>query len=290
MSAVPGATGVAAARNASTIVPGVTFGAASLLALPGDVAGDPLLALIALDGKGRRLGLRNAISQVNSASSQRHAAWEAQKRALREAAQAASEGGFWHDLGKTCCTVARIGAVVASVGAAVATCGAAAPIAALAIAGAVMSTAAFAQSEWHVLEKFDVDAKLAGHIEIGLTVGGAVCGGAAAVGAGLTSAEAASGVQEWVGVGSRIAGGAAGASSAVAGYAHVREGMAAGKVEQRQADAIAWAAREARLGRLIDEILSEINDAEKSHRSAVDHVSRTLDLRGTTLSIAAARV
>ena len=84
-------------------------------------------------------------------------------------------------LGSVCGEVAKAASVVASIAAAVGTCGAATPLAAVAIGGAVLSTAGFLDGETHVLQKLGVDAGTADLVDMGMSLAGV----AGSAGAGL---------------------------------------------------------------------------------------------------------
>src|SRR5688572_21762772 len=90
---------------------------------------------------------------------------------LEKADEEKDKGGVFGKLGGKCSKIAQIAAIAGAVALAVGTGGVGA-VGALAIAGAVMSSAAFAQSETHYMEKwFGADAKTASYITIGLYAG-----------------------------------------------------------------------------------------------------------------------
>ena len=131
---------------------------------------------------------------------------------------------FWEEFEKGAFEVGKWAAVAGSVAVAVASCGSAAPIAALAIVGAVASCAAAADTSFGILERCGVDADIAKWVDVGLSVGGALCSGGAGLAQTLGStAHGISGIVKMAGaaadgVGAASAGAAGGAHIAVAAY------------------------------------------------------------------------
>jgi hypothetical protein len=144
--------------------------------------------------------------------------------AIQQAMQASKDHSFWDSLGDVFGGIAKLAAVVASVAAAVATAGAATPLAAIAIGGAVLSGAAFADGELHILQKLGVDASTAGVIDVCMSIGGAV----GSLGAGVASG--ASGAASALSRGSAAVGGfaqiAKGGTTVEAGAAQARDDQA----------------------------------------------------------------
>jgi hypothetical protein len=203
---------------------------------------------------------------------------------------------FWKDLESGAGEIAKWAAVAGSVALAVASGGAGAPVMALAITGAVLSVAAATDSEAHVLEKCGVDAKTAGWIDVGMSVGGAVCG----AGAGLLAASSSAGVAANAGsatgasslqrgvqtAGTIVDCGAAGAG-AVRGAAHVEVGKFEADGLNAAADVKGAELAQQRIDRLVKLVLDAMSDAYQSGQKSVGDVQNALTTYGRAMTTAA---
>jgi hypothetical protein len=104
------------------------------------------------------------------------------ERSADKAGSAVDTPQFWADLQSGALEVGKWVGVAVSCVLAVASWGAATPIAALAIAGAVLSSAAAADSTFGIMEKLGVDAETASWVNMGMSLTGALCSGGAGIG------------------------------------------------------------------------------------------------------------
>ena len=258
----------------------------SLLPIPQVGTGDPLASLLALETASRGVGLNNAVKQINAMRSQKAAEWQKQKVELQKAMQAHKKRGFWSKLAKICGTIAKIAAVVASVAVAVCSGGAGAPLV-LGVAAATLSTAAFAQSEAHVLEKLGVSGKVAAWAEVGMSLGAVVCSGGASLcasGAALTQ------VQQGVQVGAKIVGVGGGVAAVGQGVSAYQDGQASGLEADAHAEIAASKLVDSHLQQQLLSILDELDENEKSFRRVVSNLNNATNAAGATLALAAGRV
>src|SRR5690349_16520186 len=119
--------------------------------LPPPEMSDPMAAMYAVMLKQRQQTRQGSITQLRGAQHTRRRMIQIRKEKIAAAMKAARKGRFWKKLAKTCFKLAKYAAVAGSIALAVGTAGAATPVAILAISGAAMSTAAFAQSETNYL-------------------------------------------------------------------------------------------------------------------------------------------
>lgn len=215
------------------------------LPAPGSLPDDPLSFLYLFESRDRQLGVEDGSKKLIALQGERHAELRKEQDAIRQAVDAEQQHGFWDGLGDVFGQIAKVAAVVASVAAAVATAGAAAPLAAIAIGGAVLSSAALVDGELHVLQKLGVDAKTAGIVDMGMSIGGAVSSVGAGIAAGARATSAATTVLE--------RGGAvvAGLGQVGKGVSTIEAGCAQARDDQAAADQIASRGRSEHLQRMI---------------------------------------
>jgi hypothetical protein len=287
MSAVHATTPIA---NATTDAPGNTQAASSVPSLLPDpmlgaLAGaDPMSMLYLFESKDQQLGVEAGTSKIAALQSERHQALQQEQQAIQQAADAANHHSFWDSLGSICGEVAKVAAVVASIAAAVVTWGAATPIAALAIAGAVLSTASFADGELHVMQSLGVNTETAGWIDTGMALGGAVL----SFGAGMASgAKVASSTEAIFAKASSVvaAAGVIGksASTIMAGQAQAQSDLAA-------ADAVVAQARSNHAQRIIQTIIDETQNSDEQSRRIMGTISNTKTIQNETTLAAATAV
>lgn len=191
---------------------------------------------------------------------------------------------FMEDLEKGALEVGKWAAVAGSVALAVCSCGAAAPIAALAIVGAVASCAAAADSTFGIMEKLGVDKDTAMWIDVGLSIGGAVCSGGAGIGMALGNS--ASAVNTAVRTGAIIADGAAGASTVVGAAAKMRVAKFDEQAKLAAADVQEAQQTQQRIERRIQALLDTMKDALESHGRGLKRVGEAMtDFNATRVAI-----
>jgi hypothetical protein len=181
------------------------------------IGGDPLSALYLFEAQDENLTVEAGASSVQSLQTERNDALHKEQQAIVNEDQAAKHRSFWDDLGSLLGDVAKVAGLVASVAAVVATAGAAAPVAVLAIAGVILSSASMADGEFHVLQKFGVDESAAGWIDTGLSLAAGastLCLGGVAAGA-QTAGRLASGASSLADIGQGVATIEAGQAQAV---------------------------------------------------------------------------
>ncbi len=197
MSAVGSLASASTSRVDAVGTTSLSLTATRVTLLPEPTSGAPILDQLSMmylfQSKQAQLGLEHGTTAVATLSRERvvklNEKQAADAKAVADAQAAASSHGFWGSLGKTFGTIAKIAGVVASIALAVCTFGAATPLAVLAVAGAVLSSASFIDGETHLLEKLGIDAQTAGWIDVGMSLGGAACsGGASLANTGVSTA------------------------------------------------------------------------------------------------------
>lgn len=194
------------------------------------------------------------------------------ERSANKAGDAIDTRQFWADLESGALEVGKWVGVAASCVLAVASLGSAAPIAALAIAGAVLSTAAAADSTFGVLEKLGVDAETAGWVNLGMSLTGALCSGGAGIGQAF-SKTAAQGTEVAV----RSAGSAGTVVSATAtatgGVARANVAAFERDAKMADADAVAAEAKQRRSDRRIEAMLIAVKETLESAGRGLSRVN-----------------
>ena len=247
----------------------------SLLPIPQSAASAEGLSLLYMfESKDRAGDLERGKSDLASNTRSRADARKDLDKAIQAANDAAKDRGFWDDLGASLGKIAKVAAVVASVAAAVATAGAATPVAALAIVGACMSVAGFAQGELHVLEKLGVDPETAGWIGTGLSLGGAATSGGAAFCAAGT--EGGSAVAEGVSRGATVV---AGASTVAAGASKIESSHFKKEQDDSLADAALHEFAIHKQQQRMNFLLDNLRDSDQESGRMLDHIGKTISAR-----------
>ncbi len=249
---------------------------------------DALECLYAVLAKDRETGVREAGERLKFGQKVRRDAIQRQKEAVEKAMRAQKKGGFWKKLAKTCTHVARAATVVASVAVAVGSAGAATPVAILAIAGASISAASFAQGELHVLQKLGVDDSWADKIGTGLSVASVVCM-IGTLGVGALASDAVEEGSKTVDVVSRAATGVGGASEAVGGVATIETGKFEAEAQEATSDAVQAKLDNKAVDRQILAVLDALEESERSDARAEGVVRATMETKATTLVSASGR-
>lgn len=166
---------------------------------------------------------------------------------------------FWSDLEKGALEVAKWAAVAGSTALAVVSCGAAAPIAALAIIGAVASCAAAADSTFGILEKLGLSKDTAMWMDVGLSLGGALCSGGAGVAEAL-SATSTKAAETAVRTGAIVADATSGGADVAGGLAHIEVATFERDEKLLAADTKEAQARQAQIEKRIQALLDLMKD------------------------------
>ena len=248
---------------------------ASLLPSPADVPSDPLSMLYYCESKQQQLATNDGQKHVESLQSKQAQAFKDEQTAIQKEVDAAQHKSFWDQLGSTFGEVAKAAAAVASIAAAVATVGAATPLSVLAISGAVLSTAGFADGELHVLKQLGVSDKMAGIVDavLGAAGGGASLGAAAF--AGTTTAAVTA---------TTVVGGVAviGASASQIGT-----GLAQAADDRATADETAAQADQDTSLRMAQQTLSSMKDSAEAADAYLNTITQTKTTQNDTMLDAA---
>lgn len=237
---------------------------------------DPLSMLYLFESSDQQLGADEGTKKVAALQSERHQAIEQEQRAIQQAVDASKQHGFWDTLGSICGEVAKVAAVVASIAAAVGTLGAATPIAAVAIAGAVLSSASFADSELHVLHALGVDDQTTGWVDLGMSLGGA----ALSVGAGVAAAgRVASGLPSFIG---RTGAVVAGAGEVGKGACGIAAGQAQADADRAEADRVAALAQEDQGAARTRSAIVEAQTSDQQSQQIMETIANTKAVRNET--------
>jgi hypothetical protein len=289
MSDLTAASPVGGIGTAQTSQPLQRPSAESQSLLPDPAAGslagtDPLSMLYLFESKDRQLGVEGAAKKITALQTERHQAIEQEQHAIQNAVDAQHNHSFWDDIGSACAEVAKVAVVVASVAAAVATVGAATPIAALALAGAVLSTASFVDGECHVLHALGVDDGAASWIDTGMAIGG----GLLACGAGVVAGgQAASSTLSTIGRASSLVAGVSGIGSAAAG---IGAGEAQAQADQAAADQVASQAQSDHAARLVQIVAADTQSSDEQSQRIMATIVNTKTIQDQTALSAATAV
>lgn len=244
-------------------------------------ATDPMSLLYLFESKDGQNDTKGAASKMRALEAERHTALEQEQQAIEQAIEASKNHSFWDDVGSICSEVAKVAGVVASIAVAVGTCGAATPIAAVAIAGAVLSSAGFVDSELHVLQKLGVSADVAGWADLGMSLGGA----AASLGAGIAAGgAAATNTTSTIAKASAIAGGAGMIGK---GTSEIEAARDQAQADQATADEIAAQAQSDHIGRLIQQLVDETKDSDEKSQRIMTTIAQTKSTQCDTAVAAA---
>jgi hypothetical protein len=278
----PAATGIS-----SDVTPASTGQQLSLLPEPalGALAGsDPLSVMYLFESKGQKADVSEGTHRIRALQGERAQALQKELAAIQQEDEALKQKSFWDDLGSVCGEIAKVAGVVASVAAAVATCGAAAPLAAVAIAGAVLSTAAFADGELHVLRSLGVDDKTAGFIDMGMSLGGALC----SAGAGLAASEQTA--SSTVSIVSRTATVVTGVTAVGSATSTIEAGREQANVDRADADQILASALSDHLLRTIQQVIDDVQDSDDKSKQIMKTIASTKGIENETATIAAGSI
>jgi len=289
-------SGVPPASSTTTVSPARPRAAAPAAGEPGAAllpdpsaaalaASDPLSLLYLFESKDQQLGVDQGTQKVAALQTERHQALDQELKAIQQAVDASNHHSFWDSLGSVFSEVAKVAAVVASVAAAVATCGAATPLAALAIAGAVLSSAAFVDGEAHVLQKLGVKGATAGWIDAGMSIAGGLT--SFGVGSLATAANAASPALSIVSRGGAVVGGI---GQIGAGASAIGVGQAQASADQAAADEVVAQVLADHAQRQIQIAIEDTQSSDAQSKQAMDTIANTKAIQNATAEFATAAV
>jgi hypothetical protein len=284
-TAATSAASVASSSSASGAAAGTPPPETSLMPEPAPAIGSPSDALSLLylfEDRDQDLGVQEGTSKVSSLQTQRNQEFQKEQQAIAKEDEAAKHHSFWDNLGSFFSDLAKVAGVVASIAAAVCSFGAATPIAVVAVAGAILSSASLADGEFHILQKLGVDPSIAGGIDLGMSLVGAACSmGAGAAAAGQSASEVASTV-------SRAGSLAAGAATVVQGASDVEAGEAQSDQEQAEADQVVAQAQSDHDLRFMQIVIDELQSSDEESKqmlTTIANTKSTLDQTATDAAI-----
>lgn len=255
--------------------------APDMAALP---AGDALSMLYFFEAKDQNLCVDEGTKRIQGLQAERNQSLVQERQAISKEDDATKSHGFWSDIGHILGDVAKVAGIVAAVAVTVCTAGSAAPVAALAIAGIILSSASFVDGEFHVLQKLGVDPKATGWIDTGMAVAGAVCSfGAGAASAGGAAANAASAI-------GRAASIASGVTTMAQGAATVEAGRAQSECDEAGADEVQAVATSADGLRFMQVVISETESSDDASKQIMATISVTKSIQNSTTVAAATAV
>jgi hypothetical protein len=247
-------------------------------------AGDPLSLLYFFESKDQNLCVDEGTTRIQGLQAERNQSLVQERQAISKEDDAVKSHSFWSDLGNILGDVAKVAGVVAAVAVTICTAGSAAPVAALAIAGIILSSASFVDGEFHVLQKLGVDPKAAGWVDTSMAVAGAVCSfGAGAASAGGAAVSTASAI-------GRAASVASGVTSMAQGAATVEAGRAQSQCDEAGADEVQAVAASADALRFMQVVISETESSDDSSKQIMAAIGVTKSIQNSTVVAAAMAV
>jgi hypothetical protein len=245
---------------------------------------DALSLMYFFEAKDQSLSVDGGTARIQGLQAERNRSFVQERQAIAKEDDAAKQGGFWGDMGHILGDVAKVAGIVAAVAVTVCTAGTAAPVAALAIAGILLSSASFVDGEFHVLQKLGVDPKAAGWVDTGMAVVGAVCSfGAGAASAGGAAAGAASAIGRGASVASGVASMAQGAST-------IEVGQAQSASDEASADQVQAQAQSADALRFMQVVITETESSDDAAKQIMSTITVTKGIQNNTAVEAATAV
>ncbi len=268
--------------QSSPIAPGESLmPAPDMTALP---SGDALSLLYFFESKDQNMCVDEGTKRIQGLQAARNQSLVQERQAIAKEDDAVKSRGFWGDLGNILGDVAKVAGIVAAVAVTVCTAGSAAPVAALAIAGIILSSASFVDGEFHVLQKLGVDPKAAGWLDTGMAVVGAVCSfGAGAASAGGAAVDTASTI-------GRAASVASGVASMAQGATTIEAGRAQSQCDDAGADEVRAVAQSADAMRFMQVVISETESSDDSSKQIMATITLTKGIQNSTAVAAATAV
>lgn len=250
----------------------------------GDLAG--LEVLLLMESRQRQDSTQRSMQRVAHARARSRAALADARRALARAARAARKAERCHGMGRLLGKVVKVAGVVAAIAASFASCGMAAPLAAVAIAGAVVSTSACVLGETRALEALGMSEKTSAAFLTGMVAVGALATGGAGFASALGVAGAAAGTATAAEATASVAGGvAAGAGTGVAAT-ELRAASWEHRDKDARTDSLACQHDQARVQRLVLELLVELEAEVASADRNTQVLAGAIEIRATTIAMA----
>jgi hypothetical protein len=237
-------------------------------------AGDPLLLLYYFESQDQNLAVASGGDRVQGLQNERNQQLVQEKQDIAKQDAAAKSHNFWSDLGNIFTDIAKVAGIIASVAVTVCTAGAAGPVAALAIAGIILSSASFVDGEFHVLQKLGVDPKTTGWIDTGLAASGALC----SFGAGAASAggQAASQLAQ------RVTSAVSGLATMGQGACTIEDGSATSAADRAAADEAQAEVRSSSALRFMQVIVADAAAADDSSKQIMSTIVETKNIEEQT--------
>jgi hypothetical protein len=245
---------------------------------------DPLSMLYFFASRSQESDQKETVAKIHGSEVERGKLLQQEQESIQKEVDALQHKSFWDSLGDIFGEVAKVAGVVASIAATVVTCGGAAPLAAVAIAGCILSTASFVDGEFHVLKNLGVDAKTAGFIDMGMSIAGAACSLGTSFAGGAQAASSALKVVQ--GTGAIVAGSTAVASGAFT----VAGGEQQADADRAAADAVEANARSASLLRWMQQAIGDIQSANEQSRAYKQTIIHTKEIGNQTALTAATAI
>ena len=267
--------------------PGSAADVADLLPLPNtsDAQTDALSWLYLFISKQKSLDVSSGKSTIENTQRMRDEAYKQEIEAIKQAVEAAEHSSFWDSVASIALDIGKVAAVVGSIAVAVCT-GGAGIVGVIAVAGALLSSAAFVEGEAHVLEKLGVDEGTASWINIGLAIGGAACsGGAGLAGSAGTAAGQASTLQKVAMTSGKVASATSGAATVAGGAAKITSKQYAGDQADALADSMEAQMTQQRLQRFLLMMFADMKASQESDDSMLSKLRGAMGTKGETLTI-----
>jgi len=261
--------------------------ATELLPLPNtsDAQTDAMSWLYLFISKQKSLDVSSGKSTIETTQRTRDEAYKQEMEAIKQAVEAAEHSSFWDSVASIALDIGKVAAVVGSIAVAVCT-GGVGIVGVIAVAGAVLSSAAFVEGEAHVLEKLGVDDETASWIGVGLAIGGAACsGGAGLAGSAGTAAEQASTLQKVAMTTGKVASAASGAATIAGGAAKITSKQYAGDQADSLADSTEAQMTQQRLQRFLLMMFADLKASQESDDSTLRTLRGAMNTQGETLTM-----
>jgi hypothetical protein len=245
------------------------------------VGRDPLSMLYLLEQQDQSLSLDEGTKRIGALQAERNRALDQELQAIAQEAEAAEHKSFWDDLGSILGEVAKVAGIIASAAAVVCSGGAAAPLA-VALVGAALSGASFAEGESHFLEKMGVDGQVAGWIDLGLSVAGAACSFGASV-----AASAGQVGNQMIGTVDRAATVVSGTATVARGGTVIAAGQAQSDGERASADEAMALAQASHLLRFMSSVIDDARASDDDSKRIMNTIANAKGIQDKTAVISA---
>jgi len=288
VTAVTCASGIPTAAVAPTSLPAASGPAPrTLLPPPATGEADDLTALLLVQAQNRKTNAEGALRQVGAARERSRQLLQQAHRELERAARAERREQRRHRTGRLFLGIAKVAAIVASVAATVVSFGSAAPLAAIAIAGVVLSMSGQVLGETRALQSLGMSDRAAAACTIGLSTAGTVLSAGAGAAAALGStADGASAACEAVSTAATVARGVEGGARAAAAAYEERAAHWQEVAANAETSAVASNQSEDRLQAQILRLIADLEQAEASVDRATEALATAIDTQASTVTVA----